>query len=62
MDYFPGITPRERYDNEMLREIRKLNENMTKLLERNAQAVEQPVPKAKDKTLQPIIKKGDDVK
>lgn len=36
MDHFAGITPRERYDNDLLNEMRQIRQ----LLERNAQAVE----------------------
>lgn len=38
MEHFPGITPQERYQNDLLNEMRQIRV----LLERNAQAVEQP--------------------
>ncbi|WP_221469321.1 hypothetical protein [Cohnella nanjingensis] len=42
MNHFGGITPKERYDNEVLEELRAIRQ----LLERNAQAFEpQPVVK-----------------
>lgn len=37
MDHFQGVTAKERYDNELLNELRQIRQ----LLERNAQAVEQ---------------------
>jgi hypothetical protein len=40
VDHFQGITPQERYNNDILNELRKLNENMEKLIGRNAQASE----------------------
>jgi ElaB/YqjD/DUF883 family membrane-anchored ribosome-binding protein len=57
MDHFPGITPRERYDNDLLNEMRKLNENIERLFDRNAQAVEQPVNKVVTQ-LQPAQRRG----
>lgn len=41
MNHFPGITPDERYKNDLLNEVRQIRQ----LLERNAQAVEQEKPK-----------------
>jgi hypothetical protein len=40
MDYFQGITPRERYDNEILNEIRTMNKLLTELLGHHAQMPE----------------------
>lgn len=40
MDHYQGITPKERYDNELLNEIRKTNElleNLTKMIGHHAQ-------------------------
>ena len=37
VDHFQGVTAKERYDNELLNELRQIRQ----LLERNAQAVEQ---------------------
>lgn len=58
MDHFPGITPYERYSNDLLNEMRAIRI----LLERNAQAVEQPVSKTKEKAVQAERKKGADDK
>lgn len=52
-DYYDGITPDQRYKNELLNELRKLNANMEKLIERNAQAPEtkaQPKPIGREST------------
>lgn len=40
MDHYEGITPDQRYKNELLNEIRKLNVNMEKLIGCNAQVSE----------------------
>lgn len=41
MDHFKGVNETERYNNDLLNEIRKLNENMSNLFDRNAQTVKQ---------------------
>jgi len=45
MDFFSGIVPDERWKNEVLNEIRKTNELLQKLLDRDAQAVKEEAPK-----------------
>jgi len=35
MDHFEGVTPEQRWKNDMLREIRRMNANMEQLLERD---------------------------
>lgn len=52
MDHFLGITPQERFNNELLREIKETNRLLGKLLERNAQAVELPTG------IKPIQRRG----
>jgi hypothetical protein len=53
MDHFPGISPRERYDNDLLNEMRQIR----LMLERNAQAVEQP-KETKITQIQPVQRRG----
>jgi hypothetical protein len=53
MDHFPGISPRERYDNDLLNEMRMIRQ----MLERNAQAVEQP-KETKITQIQPVQRRG----
>lgn len=45
MDHYPGITPSERYHNDLLNEMRECNNLMRQMLERNAQAPEPKVIK-----------------
>ncbi|KAA8747107.1 hypothetical protein [Paenibacillus sp. UASWS1643] len=40
MDHFDGVTPEQRWKNELLREIKRLNANTEQLLERDKQAEE----------------------
>ena len=44
MDHFDGVTPEQRWKNELLREIKRMNTNMEKLLEDNklVEFAEQP--------------------
>ncbi|WP_145413802.1 hypothetical protein [Paenibacillus xylanexedens] len=35
MDHFEGVTPEQRWKNDMLREIKRMNANMEQLLERD---------------------------
>jgi len=53
MDYFAGITPQERFNNEMLNELRQIR----KLLEHNAQVLEQP-NETKITQIQPVQRRG----
>lgn len=41
MNYFKGIIPEERWKNEVLNEMRKTNQLLEKLLERDAQTPKQ---------------------
>jgi hypothetical protein len=45
MNHYEGITPDQRWRNDLLNEMRQIRQ----LLERNAQAVEQPEEKAEPK-------------
>jgi len=47
MDHFQGVNAQERFNNDLLNELREIR----RLLERNAQAVEQPESK-------PVQKRG----
>lgn len=40
MDHFKGNTPKERYDNDLLNEIRTMNKLLTELLGHSAQMPE----------------------
>lgn len=53
MDYFDGITPQERFNNALLSEMRQIRQ----LLERNAQALEQP-NETKITQIQPVQRRG----
>lgn len=44
MNHFDGITPEQRWRNDLLNEQRKTNELLNKLIERNAQAPETKTP------------------
>ena len=35
MDHFEGVTPEQRWKNDMLSELRRMNDNMEQLLERD---------------------------
>lgn len=41
MDHFGGITPQERFNNDLLNELRKINKKMETLIGHNAQMSEQ---------------------
>lgn len=43
MDYFGGVTQEERWKNELLNEIRTMNQLLTKVLGNNAQVSETKV-------------------
>ena len=40
MDYFGGVTQEERWKNELLNEIRTMNQLLMKVLDNNAQVIE----------------------
>jgi hypothetical protein len=40
MQYFGGVTQEERWKNELLNEIRTMNQLLTRVLENNAQVLE----------------------
>lgn len=42
MDHFEGVTPEQRWKNEMLSEIKRMNANMEKLLGERDERMEQP--------------------
>lgn len=42
MDHFEGVTPEQRWKNEMLHEIKRMNANMEKLLSERDERMEQP--------------------
>lgn len=54
MDYFEGVSAKERYDNDVLNELRTIR----KLLERNAQAPEQKIEKQVKAPVQRRKRKG----
>jgi hypothetical protein len=48
-----GVTPQERYNNELLNELRTMNKLLTELLGRNAQVPEKKVAKS---VIKPAVK------
>lgn len=42
MDHFEGVTPEQRWKNDMLREIKRMNANMEKMLDERVKVTEQP--------------------
>lgn len=55
MDHYEGITPDQRWRNDLLNEMRENNRLLRLFLERNAQAVE---PVAEVKEIKPVQRRG----
>lgn len=53
MDHFDGVTPEQRWKNELLREIKRMNANTEQLLERDKQ-VEEDKPTEQSEQLELI--------